>query len=444
MRTSKLMTLSVLVAAGIGLTACSGSTGPQGTPGSTGPTGAPGADGATAPPAPLAPPAPPAPPALPAPPAHGPRRPDGRQRRDLHLLPQPEQRDCPAQRCDRFNGVIVNQNDYHNAAAVGRPLQGLDLDHERVWNDDTVNAAVYPDRDLHVRDSQLPAMPTSPAAASPLTAAKPTSPTAKKVSRTPPATTSSSAVLLSSADPSSANCPAPTHWHESLHLHLRQPQDLEDRCGMPSRRPRRHRARHPARQRLHRAESRGRRRHHLRRERHEDLHRRHHARRPTTREVVTTAACNACHGRLAAPRPPRRRPVLHRPATRPRSQREPELKVVPATATSPRWSTACTPPGRWGSTTPSPASSAQRSPTRRTSATARPATRAQQAIFGLTMPGVAACIGLPRERQVLPERRGQQPSHQTFAVTADSLCVICHTQAEPRGATTLIPARCRG
>ncbi|MEI7703963.1 MAG: OmcA/MtrC family decaheme c-type cytochrome [Deltaproteobacteria bacterium] len=61
MRTSKLMTLSVLVAAGIGLTACSGSTGPQGangptgatgatgTPGTTGPTGATGATGPTGP-----------------------------------------------------------------------------------------------------------------------------------------------------------------------------------------------------------------------------------------------------------------------------------------------------------------------------------------------------------------------------------------------------------
>jgi OmcA/MtrC family decaheme c-type cytochrome len=39
MRTSKLMTLSVLVAAGIGLTACSGDTGPQGATGPTGPTG---------------------------------------------------------------------------------------------------------------------------------------------------------------------------------------------------------------------------------------------------------------------------------------------------------------------------------------------------------------------------------------------------------------------
>ena len=58
MRTSKLMTLSVLVAAGIGLTACSGSTGPQGATGPTGatgdtgpvgPTGATGATGATGP-----------------------------------------------------------------------------------------------------------------------------------------------------------------------------------------------------------------------------------------------------------------------------------------------------------------------------------------------------------------------------------------------------------
>jgi OmcA/MtrC family decaheme c-type cytochrome len=47
MRTSKLMTLSVLVAAGIGLTACSGSTGPQGPNGPTGATGASGAPGAT-------------------------------------------------------------------------------------------------------------------------------------------------------------------------------------------------------------------------------------------------------------------------------------------------------------------------------------------------------------------------------------------------------------
>lgn len=47
MRTSKLMTLSVLVAAGIGLTACSGSTGPQGATGPTGPAGAPGATGPT-------------------------------------------------------------------------------------------------------------------------------------------------------------------------------------------------------------------------------------------------------------------------------------------------------------------------------------------------------------------------------------------------------------
>ncbi len=46
MRTSRLMTLSVLVAAGIGLTACSGSTGPAGAPGPTGATGATGAPGA--------------------------------------------------------------------------------------------------------------------------------------------------------------------------------------------------------------------------------------------------------------------------------------------------------------------------------------------------------------------------------------------------------------
>ena len=49
MRTSKLMTLSVLVAAGLGLTACSGSTGPQGATGPTGPAGATGATGATGP-----------------------------------------------------------------------------------------------------------------------------------------------------------------------------------------------------------------------------------------------------------------------------------------------------------------------------------------------------------------------------------------------------------
>jgi OmcA/MtrC family decaheme c-type cytochrome len=46
MRTSRLMTLSVLVAAGIGLTACSGSTGPTGPQGPTGATGAPGTPGA--------------------------------------------------------------------------------------------------------------------------------------------------------------------------------------------------------------------------------------------------------------------------------------------------------------------------------------------------------------------------------------------------------------
>jgi OmcA/MtrC family decaheme c-type cytochrome len=49
MRTSKLMTLSVLVAAGIGLTACSGSTGPQGPAGPTGSTGTPGTPGTTGP-----------------------------------------------------------------------------------------------------------------------------------------------------------------------------------------------------------------------------------------------------------------------------------------------------------------------------------------------------------------------------------------------------------
>ncbi|MEY2668794.1 MAG: hypothetical protein RJA59_1432, partial [Pseudomonadota bacterium] len=47
MRTSKLMTLSVLVAAGIGLTACSGSTGPQGATGPTGPAGGTGPTGPT-------------------------------------------------------------------------------------------------------------------------------------------------------------------------------------------------------------------------------------------------------------------------------------------------------------------------------------------------------------------------------------------------------------
>ena len=61
MRTSKLMTLSVLVAAGLGLTACSGSTGPQGATGPagpagpTGPTGATGATGATGPTGPAGP-----------------------------------------------------------------------------------------------------------------------------------------------------------------------------------------------------------------------------------------------------------------------------------------------------------------------------------------------------------------------------------------------------
>jgi OmcA/MtrC family decaheme c-type cytochrome len=49
MRTSKLMTLSVLAAAGIGLTACSGSTGPQGPSGPTGNTGTPGSPGTTGP-----------------------------------------------------------------------------------------------------------------------------------------------------------------------------------------------------------------------------------------------------------------------------------------------------------------------------------------------------------------------------------------------------------
>jgi OmcA/MtrC family decaheme c-type cytochrome len=55
MRTSKLMTLSVLVAAGIGLTACSGETGPQGPAGATGATGAPGATGPTGPAGPTGP-----------------------------------------------------------------------------------------------------------------------------------------------------------------------------------------------------------------------------------------------------------------------------------------------------------------------------------------------------------------------------------------------------
>jgi OmcA/MtrC family decaheme c-type cytochrome len=45
MRTSKLMTLSVLVAAGFGLAACSGSTGPAGATGATGATGANGTNG---------------------------------------------------------------------------------------------------------------------------------------------------------------------------------------------------------------------------------------------------------------------------------------------------------------------------------------------------------------------------------------------------------------
>jgi OmcA/MtrC family decaheme c-type cytochrome len=55
MRTSKLLILAVLVATGFGLAACSGSTGPTGPAGATGPAGGTGAPGATGPTGPAGP-----------------------------------------------------------------------------------------------------------------------------------------------------------------------------------------------------------------------------------------------------------------------------------------------------------------------------------------------------------------------------------------------------
>ena len=120
------MTLSVLVAAGIGLTACSGSTGPQGATGPTGPAGATGRDGPHRP--------------RRRPRRDGPHRRHRRHRRhrptgplavsrrDLRLLPQPERRP---------NGVSVNQNLYHNAAGSNALYKGSITITSVTWTDDT-------------------------------------------------------------------------------------------------------------------------------------------------------------------------------------------------------------------------------------------------------------------------------------------------------------------
>jgi OmcA/MtrC family decaheme c-type cytochrome len=135
MRTSKLMTLSVLVAAGLGLAACSGSTGPTGP---TGPAGGTGPAGPTGPSGPTGPTGPTGPLAVTA-------------------------ETCTL--CHATDG-FVNQNNFHNNAATIALYKGSITINSITWADaTTVTGASVPTVTFTVNDANgLPAVITPPAA----------------------------------------------------------------------------------------------------------------------------------------------------------------------------------------------------------------------------------------------------------------------------------------
>ena len=150
MRTSKLMTLSVLVAAGIGLTACSGSTGPTGATGATGPTGPSGAPGATGPTGPSG--APGATGATGATGDTGPAGPAGPWPSAPRPASSATTRTTPldARRCVLQQRRDVNQNLYHFAAESASVYKGSILIQSVTWNDETT--AVFPTVTFTIRD----------------------------------------------------------------------------------------------------------------------------------------------------------------------------------------------------------------------------------------------------------------------------------------------------
>ncbi len=131
MRTSKLMTLSVLVAAGIGLTACSGSTGPQGPTGPTGNTGAPGATGPTGPAGVTGPTGPAG--------VTGPTGPVAVQAETCTFCHnQNNALASPGLNAALNNGVTVNQNFYHDAASDDALASAFITISSVSWEDVTV------------------------------------------------------------------------------------------------------------------------------------------------------------------------------------------------------------------------------------------------------------------------------------------------------------------
>ncbi len=140
MRTSKLMTLSVLVAAGLGLTACSGSTGPQGATGPTGPAGATGPTGPAGETGPTGPTG-----ATGATGATGPTGPTGPAAVAAETCAF-----CHNQNNAVFtsptaavlgNGVTVNQNWYHDDAASNALYKGSIAIQSVTWADATTTTS---------------------------------------------------------------------------------------------------------------------------------------------------------------------------------------------------------------------------------------------------------------------------------------------------------------
>jgi OmcA/MtrC family decaheme c-type cytochrome len=170
------MTLSVLVAAGFGLAACSGSTGPTGPTGPAGATGAPGTTGPTGPPG-----------------ATGPTGPLAVTAETCTL-------------CHAIDG-FVNQNAFHNGAATIALYKGSITIDSISWADaTTVTGASVPTVTFTVRNQLgLPADITPPAAgwapgAFSFTAAKYVD------STNATGNTQFASVILSSGSPSSATC----------------------------------------------------------------------------------------------------------------------------------------------------------------------------------------------------------------------------------------------